>query len=117
MAIFGVDWGTFWAKINWLESEKNKLWEQNQKHWDKHGELEGELGRIRYIVEGDGKEWGLVQHVHGTGQRGQEGLWAKLTEAQEKNRALEARLDSLQEKYEKLSKLLIEAARKQLGDK
>lgn len=124
MAIFGVDWGTFWGKINWLDSEKNKLWEQNQKHWDKHGELERELGRIRYIVEGDGKEWGLVQHVHGKGQPGEEGLWGSvdilknsLREAQEKNRALEARLDSLQEKYEKLSKLLIEAARKQLGDK
>lgn len=117
MAIFGVDWGTFW-------DERNKLWEQNQKHWDKHGELESELGRIRYIVEGDGKEWGLVQHVHGKGQPGEEGLWGSvdilkksLREAQEKNRALEARLDSLQEKYEKLSKLLIEAARKQLGDK
>lgn len=115
MGWFDVDWGTFWDKINGLDSEKNKLWEQNQKHWDKHGELERELGRIRYIVEGDGKEWG---------QPGEEGLWGSvdilkksLREAQEKNRALEARLDSLQEKYEKLSKLLIEAARKQLGDK
>lgn len=110
MGWFDVDWGTFW--------------EQNQKHWDKHGELEGELGRIRKIVEGNGKEWGLVQHVHGTGQSGQEGLWGRLCKLedslnneQEKNRALEARLGDLEKKYEDLSKLLIEAARKQLGDK
>lgn len=110
MGWFDVDWRTFW--------------EQNQKHWDKHGELERELGRIRNIVEGDGKEWGLVQHVHGKGQPGEEGLWGSvdslkksLEEAQEKNRALEARLGDLEKKYEDLSKLLIEAARKQLGDK
>lgn len=98
------------GKIDWLGTEG--------------GKLKTELERIRYIVEGDGKEWGLVQHVHGKGQPGEEGLWGSvdilkksLREAQEKNRALEARLDSLQEKYEKLSKLLIEAVRKQLGDK
>lgn len=97
------------GKIDWLGTEG--------------GKLKAEMERIRGIVEGDGNEWGLVQHVHGTGPD-QKGLWgsvdilkASLKEAQEKNRALEARLDSLQEKYEKLSKLLIEAARKHLSDK
>lgn len=78
------------------------------------------LRNLERDVYGQYNDWGLYQHVMGTGQPGQEGLWRVIDTLQEEVQRLNQQVNELNAKLQKqgnLEKVLIEAVNKQLGEK
>lgn len=67
--------------------------------------LTARLSAVERTVTGDSEQWGLVQHIHGTGKRGQEGLWDKIDLLSKKIEQLEQQNRDLRHKVEELQGL------------
>lgn len=99
--------------------------------------LRSKLAALEYTINGSEGEFGIVQHIHGTGKPGQEGLWGKLKQLEQQNAELQKKVAALQNLEElvrkalqqnpeqlvklydahRMEQLLIEAVNKQLGER